>query len=75
MKVVNKIEGSGTILENDDTVPAKLPAVPCFPLPDVEKWAIQKVLTLTNGKKLKAASLLQIDYKTLANKMKKYDIR
>jgi DNA-binding NtrC family response regulator len=74
LKVVNKIEDSGSFLENEETGTAKQPAVPCFPLTDVEKWAIQKVLTLTNGKKLKAASLLQIDYKTLANKMKKYDI-
>lgn len=48
--------------------------IPCYPLSEVEKWAITKVLEITKGKKLKAASLLKVDYKTLNAKIKKYKI-
>ncbi len=41
---------------------------------DAERVAIQKALAATRGKKLKAASLLQIDYKTLVKKMKEYQL-
>lgn len=39
---------------------------------DVEKKTIKKVLELTNNNKSKAASALQIDYKTLLSKIKEY---
>ncbi|MCP4216476.1 MAG: sigma-54-dependent Fis family transcriptional regulator [bacterium] len=42
---------------------------------EAEKEAIRKALLQTRHKKLKAASLLQIDYKTLAGKLKKYDMK
>lgn len=41
---------------------------------DAEKKAIMQVLEWTNGNKTKAASILQIDYKTLLVKIKKYNI-
>lgn len=41
---------------------------------DVEKRAIKQVLEATNGNKTKAASILQIDYKTLLTKIKEYSI-
>lgn len=41
---------------------------------DVEKKAIKQALTLTKGNKTKAASMLQIDYKTLLTKIKEYGI-
>ena len=41
---------------------------------DVEKKAITQTLELTKGNKSKAASILQIDYKTLLTKIKEYGI-
>jgi len=41
---------------------------------EVEKQAILRVLKEVNGNKSKAARLLKIDYKTLYNKIKKYNI-
>lgn len=41
---------------------------------DVEKKAIGKALELTRGNKSRAASLLQINYKTLLIKIKEYDL-
>ncbi len=49
-------------------------SVPFYPISEVEKWAISKVLAHVKGKKLQAASLLEIDYKTLVSKIKKYDL-
>lgn len=43
-------------------------------LGQVEKQAIQQALDETNGNKVKAAKKLQIDYKTLYRKMKKYNL-
>lgn len=40
----------------------------------VEKKAIENTLQSTKGNKVKAAKLLQIDYKTLYRKMKKYHL-
>lgn len=45
-----------------------------FTIKNAEKAAIEKALEHTGGQKLKAASLLQIDYKTLVRKMKEYSI-
>ncbi|MEK6692043.1 MAG: sigma-54 dependent transcriptional regulator [Nitrospirota bacterium] len=41
---------------------------------DAEKIAIKKALDLSRGNKTKAASILQIDYKTLLTKIKQYGI-
>lgn len=41
---------------------------------DVEEKAVRQVLELTNGNKSKAASMLQVDYKTLLTKIKEYAI-
>lgn len=41
---------------------------------DAERMAIQGALAATKGQKLKAAALLQIDYKTLVRKMKDFDL-
>lgn len=45
-----------------------------FSLTHAEKVQIKKALDFTKGNKTKAASLLQIDYKTLLRKMRRYDI-
>jgi transcriptional regulator of acetoin/glycerol metabolism len=42
---------------------------------DAEKFAILRALKKTAGKKVKAAALLGIDYKTLVTKMEKYAIQ
>jgi DNA-binding NtrC family response regulator len=47
---------------------------PIVTIKDAEKMAIRNALALTKGQKLKAASLLQIDYKTLVKKMKDYHL-
>lgn len=39
---------------------------------DAEKQAIERALGLTRGNKSKAASMLQVDYKTLLTKIKEY---
>lgn len=39
---------------------------------DAEKQAIERALGLTKGNKSKAASMLQVDYKTLLTKIKEY---
>jgi DNA-binding NtrC family response regulator len=41
---------------------------------DVEKKAIKQALSITKGNKTRAASILQIDYKTLLTKIKEYEI-
>ena len=41
---------------------------------DIEKKAIKHALYMTGGNKTKAASLLQIDYKTILSKIRKYNI-
>jgi DNA-binding NtrC family response regulator len=53
-----------------DGVPVRDAAV--MTMKDAEKMAIQNALAATKGQKLKAASLLQIDYKTLVRKMREY---
>lgn len=42
---------------------------------DVETKAIKQVLDITKGNKTKAASILQVDYKTLLTKIKEYNIQ
>lgn len=50
-----------------------------FPLKDalisVERKTIRDALVLSNGNKSKAASLLNVDYKTLLNKIKEYNLQ
>ena len=40
----------------------------------VEKEVLTEVLKFTGGNKAKAARLLQVDYKTMSTKAKKFDI-
>ncbi|MFO0753930.1 MAG: sigma-54 dependent transcriptional regulator [Thermodesulfovibrionales bacterium] len=47
---------------------------PAMTMKDAEKKAIQQALAAVKGQRLKAASLLQIDYKTLVRKMHEYNI-
>lgn len=42
---------------------------------EAEKQAIKRILLLTKGNKTKAASMLEIDYKTLLTKIKEYDLQ
>lgn len=42
---------------------------------DVEKKAVQRALAMTRGNKTKAASMLQVDFKTLQTKIREYDIQ
>ncbi len=44
-------------------------------LREAERRALIRALNQTTGNKFRAASLLQVDYKTLLKKMKDYDIR
>jgi DNA-binding NtrC family response regulator len=39
---------------------------------DAEKQAIKRALALTGGNKSKAATMLEVDYKTLLTKIKEY---
>jgi DNA-binding NtrC family response regulator len=41
---------------------------------DAEKQAIKQALALTKGNKTKAATMLEVDYKTLLTKIKEYNI-
>jgi DNA-binding NtrC family response regulator len=41
-------------------------------LDDIERLHVQRVLDANDGNKTQAAKILQIDYKTLLAKMKKY---
>ncbi|HKT33632.1 MAG TPA: sigma-54 dependent transcriptional regulator [Nitrospira sp.] len=43
-------------------------------LEDIERWHIQRVLEAHGGNKSQAAKILDIDYKTLLSKLKKYGI-
>lgn len=45
-----------------------------FSIKDAEHQAIIRALEKTGGRRVKAAELLEIDYKTLLNKIKKYQI-
>ena len=45
-----------------------------FPLSEIERLHILRVLARTSHNKSQAARILQIDVKTLANKMKTYKV-
>lgn len=49
--------------------------IPLLSLKDAEKMVIQQVMQLAKGKKTKAASMLEIDYKTLQKKLKEYNLQ
>ncbi|MCP4155497.1 MAG: sigma-54-dependent Fis family transcriptional regulator [bacterium] len=55
-----------------ETIPTSIPS--SLALDDVEKWAVEQALLQAGGKRMKAASLLKIDYKRLIRKMGKYAI-
>lgn len=61
----NKYESPSYILNNEPSL--------CT-LKDAEIKVIRQALKLTKGNKLRAASILQIDYKTLLRKIKQYGI-
>ena len=44
-----------------------------LPLEEIERLHIERVLQASGGNKTKAAQTLQIDYKTLLTKLKKYE--
>ncbi len=66
----------------DETNPKDHPGV-LLPLKEItarvakeaEKQAIKRALLITKGNKTKAASILEIDYKTLLTKIKEYDLQ
>ncbi len=47
---------------------------PFMTIREAETFAIQRAMQVTEGNKSKAASLLQIDYKTLLKKIKEYEV-
>ena len=74
--------GPGTAAISGEEVRAVLPApfqslrlvsFPAFPR-SIERWHIERVLEAHNGNKSQAAKTLEIDYKTLLNKLKKYGL-
>jgi transcriptional regulator with PAS, ATPase and Fis domain len=60
--------------EREDIPFLPLKELSAIAVKDVEERAITQTLELTNGNKSKAASILQIDYKTLLTKIKEYGI-
>ena len=75
--------GTGTAAISGEEVRAVLPA-PVFEsetgqlskrsLENIERWHIERVLEVHNGNKSQAAKTLEIDYKTLLSKLKKYGL-
>ena len=45
------------------------------PLSEIEKWAYQQTLTLTNGNREEAARILGIGARTVYRKLKEYDLQ
>lgn len=64
----------GKFEDKSKTALLPLKEVSALTIRDAEKKAIMQALEWTNGNKTKAASILQIDYKTLLVKIKKYNI-
>ncbi|MBF0458545.1 MAG: sigma-54-dependent Fis family transcriptional regulator [Nitrospirae bacterium] len=60
------------IMESDLTLPLK--EITGRMVREVETVAIRNALVKTGGNKKKASALLQVDYKTLINKIKEYEI-
>jgi transcriptional regulator with PAS, ATPase and Fis domain len=75
--------GTGTAAISGEEVRAMLPAPlsesetgqrsKCS-LEDIERWHIERVLEAHDGNKSQAAKTLEIDYKTLLSKLKKYGL-
>jgi DNA-binding NtrC family response regulator len=75
--------GAGTEVISEEDVRAVLP-IPPFEaqvgqssqrsLEQVERWHIERVLEAHHGNKSQAAKTLEIDYKTLLSKLKKYGL-
>ena len=68
------------LIEEEDTNRDDIPLLPlkevtAMVVRDAEIKTITRALKLTKGNKSKAASMLQIDYKTLLTKIKEYGIR
>jgi len=68
------------LIEDDSAEHSSKPLMPlkelsAMALMDVEKKAIKQALEHSQGNKTKAASILQVDYKTLLTKIKQYNIR
>jgi len=68
------------LIEDDSAEHSPKPLMPlkelsAMALMDVEKKAIKQALEHSQGNKTKAASILQVDYKTLLTKIKQYNIR
>ncbi len=61
--------GSGDVLPGDTGATLSLARV----VEEVERTTIKRALAKTGGKKVKAAELLGIDYKTLVSKMSRYN--
>ncbi len=70
LKVIDTSHENGA-KEVESSLPAGLASLA---LEDVEKWAIREALKQTGGKRMKAAQLLNIDYKRLTRKLEKYRI-
>jgi len=45
------------------------------PLSEIEKWAYQQTLKLTNGNREEAARILGIGARTVYRKLKEYDLQ
>ena len=59
---------------SDDLPLLPLKEISSVAVADAESKAIKQALTLTKGNKTRAASMLEIDYKTLLTKIKNYNI-
>ena len=75
--------GTGTVAISGEEVRAMLPAPLSESetgqrakrsLEDIERWHIERVLEAHDGNKSQAAKTLEIDYKTLLSKLKKYGL-
>jgi transcriptional regulator with PAS, ATPase and Fis domain len=75
--------GTGTAAISGEEVRAVLPApsresetgqLSKRSLEDIERWHIERVLEAHDGNKSQAAKTLEIDYKTLLSKLKKYGL-
>lgn len=70
--LVDDVVPSGNAGEVSMLMPLK--EVSALAVRDVEKKAVQRALAAAKGNKTKAASILQIDFKTLQTKIREYNI-
>lgn len=74
--VIN-IEDIGLLIEEKEKsvfLPLPLKELSAMAVRNVERQAIRRALEITGGNKTKAASMLQVDYKTLLTKIRDYNI-